>query len=490
MDESLKQKTFSGLVWNFLETFALQGFGFVQGIILARHLLPSDYGLIAMTGALFAISYTLIDSGFTVSLVRKNNRTEEDYSTVYVTNVVLSFFLSVGISLCASVIADFYEEPLLEKIVYLNALLMFLNSFVAVQGTKLSIQLDFKTKSIINVVATIVAGVGAIVMVYCGLGVWSLIYPNFVSLLIKAALYWHFQHWFPGMNFSWEIYREHFSYGVKIMLAGLVNSTYNSMYPLVIGKKYSSSDLGFYNKAQGYAVLPSSVISGILGKVTFPVLSQIQNDDEKLKIVYRKMIRVSAYIVFPIMVLLAVLARPFVIVLITEKWLHCVVYLQILCFAMMWDPINSLSCNLLMLKGHSVLYLRMEIVKKILGVLVLCATIPFGLDIICYGQVFVAMMNVIINVYYIGKFLNLGVVAQLRDMFPSIMYSLAMGGFVWSILQFVSSDYIQIGLGLLLGIVFYVFLSKLTSSKDLCFLVEMIGQKTSNKYVRALISWC
>ena len=212
MSDSLKQKTLSGLVWNFLETFALQGFGFIQGIVLARLLMPSDYGLIAMTGIFFAVSYTLMDSGFTSALIRKKDRKEIDYSTVYVTNLIISFVLSVLLCLCAKWIADFYNEPILQQIVYVNAILLFLWSFVSVQTARLSIQLDFKAKSIINVIATVITGLVSIVLAYMGWGVWSLIFPNFISIAIRFVLYWRYQRWLPKFDFSWTLYKEYFSY--------------------------------------------------------------------------------------------------------------------------------------------------------------------------------------------------------------------------------------------------------------------------------------
>lgn len=475
MDESLKQKTFSGLVWNFLETFALQGFGFVQGIILARHLLPSDYGLIAMTAVFFSISYALIDTGFTSALIRKQNRKDIDYSTVYVTNIVLSCIFSLVLWLCSPFIADFYEEPELCPIICANALLMLFGSFIAVQGARLTIQLDFKLKSKIVVISTISTGIISILLAYCGLGVWSLVLPNFFSVLMRGLLYWKYQHWFPGFRFSWNIYKEYFSYGSKLMLSTLLNTTYDNVYSLVIGKVYSSSSLlGYYTKGCGYASLPASVFSGILNKVTFPVLSKIQEDDVLLEQIYRKMIRVSAYVVFPLMILLFLLARPLVIVLITEKWANCIIYIQILCFSLMWNPIHSLNLNLLLIKGKTELFLKLEIVKKIIGVITLCVTIPFGIITICYGQVFLSLLFLVLNTYYTGKFIHVGFFKQMKDLLPTIFYTFLMGLGVWVLLSFISSFSIQIIAGIGLGIPLYLVVSKFAKSQEYTFLLDLL----------------
>ena len=483
MEDSLKQRTFSGLVWNFLETFALQGFGFVQGVILARLLMPSDYGLIAMTGIFFAVSYTLMDSGFTSALIRKKERTEMDYSTVYVTNLVLSFILCAILCICARWIADFYNEPILQYIVYVNAVLLFLWSFVAVQTARLSIQLNFKAKSIINVIATVITGLISIVLAYMGWGVWSLIFPNFISIAIRFVLYWRYQRWLPKLNFSWALYKEYFSYGSKLMLTNMLNTIYGNVYPLIIGKYYSSSRLGYYTKAQNYAGLSSSVLGGAIYRVTFPVLSKIQDDDETLGVIYRRMIRVTAYVVFPLAFLLFVLARPFVIVLITEKWVSCIPYLQVLCFAAMWNPIHSLNLNLLLVKGHSDLYLRLEVIKKIIGVTVLFTTIPFGLLAMCYGQLGAAILFLVMNTYYTGKFINVGFFKQMRDLFPTILYSTFMGFLVWGLTLFISSGVLQLIFGLILGIMSYVALSRMMKSMELFYLVDIVKQSVWKKYV-------
>lgn len=476
MGDSLKQKTFSGLVWNFLETFALQGFGFVQGVILARLLMPSDYGLIAMTSIFFAVSYTLMDSGFTSALIRKKEISEIDYSTVYVTNLVISFVLCIILCLCATWIADFYHEPILQQIVYVNAVLLFLWSFVSVQTARLSIHLNFKAKSIINVIATVVTGVSSIVLAYMGFGVWSLIYPNFLSIGIRFVLFWRYQRWLPRFDFSWAVYKDYFSYGFKLMLTNLLNTVYADVYSLIIGKYYSSSKLGYYSKAKGYASLSSAILGGVIYRVTFPVLSKIQDDDDNLRNIYRRMIRVTAYVVFPLAALLFVLARPFVIVLITEKWAPCIPYLQVLCFASMWNPIHSLNLNLLLIKGRSDLFLRLEIIKKIIGIIVLFATIPMGLLAMCYGQLFAALLFLVMNTYYTGKFINVGFFQQIRDLMPTILYSAFMGLVVWGATLYLSVGILQLIVGLVAGGLSYILISKMVKSKELFYLMDIVKQ--------------
>lgn len=486
MSDSLKQKTLSGLLWTFFETFAIQGFGFIQGIVLARLLMPSDYGLIAMTGVFFAVSYALVDTGFTSALIRKKERTDIDYSTVYVTNVVLSFVLCLVLCLCAPFIAEFYNEPQLFPIVCANAVLLFVGSFIAVQGARLSIQLDFKTKSKISVISTVSTGIISIIFALLGFGVWSLILPNFFAVLIKGILYYFYQHWFPGFRFSWQSYKEFFSYGSKLMASSLLNAVYGNVYSLVIGKFYSASSLGYYTKGHGYATLPSATLSSVLNKVTFPVLSKVQDDDARLENAYRKMIRVSAYVVFPIMILLVVLARPLVLILLTDKWENCVIYLQVLCFAMMWNPIHSLNLNLLFVKGRSELFLRLEIVKKIIGATILCVTIPFGLVAMCCGQVVSSLIFLFVNTYYTGKLIHVGFFRQIGDLLSTMLCTAVMGLVVWILSSMVTSFYIQIMMGVLLGIPSYLWASKVAGFQEYGYLMDMLKQMIPLKYQKIM----
>lgn len=474
MAESLQKKTFSGIVWGFLQKFLLQIFAFAQGIVLARLLSPSDYGLIAMTAIFFAISYTLIDSGFSLALVRKNHRTDIDYSTVYVTNMALSFFFGLVLFLCAPLIGDFYKQPLLTNIVRVNAVYMFMLSLIAVQNVRLTIQLRFKVQSIISVVSTIITGICSMVLACCGFGVWSLIYPNFLNIIILGLLYWHYQHWFPGFKFSWASWREFFSFGSRILATNMLETIYGNITPLVVGKAFSPKQLGYYTKANDYAKLPAATITNVLGHVTFPILSEIQDDDERLAQAYRRLIRVTAFVIFPAMIGLAALARPFIIAIITEKWAPSIIFLFILCFGNMWSPISALNLNLLQIKGRPDLFFRLQVIQKVLGLLFLLASVRFGLVFLSCGVVFTAFFNVVLNTYYTGKFIHVGYLMQMRDMLPSLLYSLSMGVVVVGATWFIPSMLMQLVVGIPFGIAFYVGVSKLFKSPELDYVVQLL----------------
>jgi len=480
MGDSLQKKTLSGMLWTFGQKFSIELFAFIQGIILARLLVPAEFGLIAMTQIFFAISRCFIDSGFTTALVRKNNREAIDYSTVYVTNIVVTFFFAVVLYTCAPLIANFYNEIILTKIVRVNALLLFVNSFIAVQGTRMRINLQFKQLGICNVVVTLVTGLTSIFFAYMGFGVWALIYPNFLNPVISAFFYWHYQHWFPGFKFSWDIWKEYFSFGSKLLVSILINTIWENLYPIIIGKKYSAKDLGFYSKASSYAFLPAKTFQGVLEQVTFPVLSSIQDDVPRLRNAYRRLIRISGFIIFPMLIGIAVLAKPLVLLLLTDKWAASIPYLQVICLAAMWYPIHALNLNLLQIKGRSDLFLILEIIKKMVSLIVIILSVPFGVFYMCVGSAITSLVCLAINTYFTGKLINVGFITQMIDLLPSLLYSLSMGVCVWLLCSHISSLLGQLIVGIPLGVICYIGLSYILKSPELLYINQLVRKYVIN----------
>ena len=484
MADSLQQKTFSGMVWTFAKQFSLEGFGFIQGIILARLLVPKDYGLIAMTTIFFAISGAFIDSGFSLALMRKKDRKEIDYSTVFVTNVVLTFFFAIVLFSCAPLIANFYNEPILRNIVRANAILLVLNSVNAVQGTRLAINLQFKISSFISVVCTIIIGIATIILAYLGFGVWSLIYPNFLNPILKYFLFWYYQRWRPKINFSWTIWKEYFSFGSKLLLSSLLNTIFSNLYPLIIGKKYSATDLGYYSKASGYAGLPVKTFQGVIGSVTFPVLSSIQDDDTRLKNAYRRLIKLTGYIVFPLLMGLAALAKPFILVLVREKWAASIPYLVVICFSTMWLPLHILNLNLLQIKGRSDMFLRLEVFKKMVSLVVISITLNFSVMAICVGNVITSLLCLYINTYYTGRLIDVGYIQQMKDLLPSFVLAVSMGLLVYVSTLLIPNLILQIIVGVVLGMVYYLFVSFLFKSSELAYVRILLRDNVIKRYVK------
>lgn len=449
-----------------MEKFSLQAFAFIQGVILARLLMPSDYGLLAMVAIFSGIARIMVDSGFASALIRKQDKTEIDYSTVFDANLIISIVVAFVLFLCSGTIASFYNQPILQEIIWVMCIQIVLNAAITIQGVRLTSELQFKKISIINVISTVVSGLFAIGMAVYGYGVWSLVFPGFLTIIVKAVLFWHFQHWIPGIGFSWKICKELFGFGSKIAASYLLGTIYENIYSIVIGKVFTAKDLGYYTRGLNYSQMPATTITGVLGGVAYPILSEIQQDTERLRNAYIKMIRLAAYVVFPIMLGLAAVAKPLLLLMLTDKWADAIIYLQVSCFALMWYPLHSLNLNLLQVKGRSDLFFKLEIYKKVLGVIIIAATIPFGILAMCWGSVLSSVLCLVINTYYTGKIIDVGFLKQMLFVAPAFMYSLTMGVLVWTTTLFIPSLTIQLIVGCVVGVVYYWSISKITKSED------------------------
>ena len=477
---SLKEKTVKGVMWSSIDRFSTQGIQFVFSILIARLLLPSDYGAVAMLNIFLAISQTFIDSGFSTALIRKLDRTETDFCTVFYFNIVVGLFFYIVLWLASPYIAAFYEIPLLEDITKVLALTFVFSSFSGIQSARLSIAIDFKTKAKISIIVTILTGSVGLWMAYNGYGVWALVIQAVSWSLLRTILLWLFVRWMPKLVFSWKSFKEMFSFGSKLLASGLLDTTYNNIYTLVIGKVFSSTTLGLYSRASGLAQYPSSNITGVLQGVIFPVLSSIQNETERLADAYKRFLRISAFIVFPLMVGLAAVADPLIGLVLTDKWEGAIYLLQIVCFSMMWYPIHAINLNLLQVKGRSDFFLKVEIIKKIQGVIVLCITVPMGIVAMCYGSVISSLLCLIYNTYYTQKLIGYGYAAQMKDLLHILVHSLVMGAGVWCIVQVFDSLWLQLVAGILSGAVYYIAGAHFLRFEELDEVISLVRKKGKN----------
>lgn len=452
----LKDKTVKGVIWSAVDRFSAQGIQFVFSILIARLLLPEDYGVIAMLGIFLAVSQTFIDSGFGSALIRKIDRTETDFSTVFYFNIVVATLFYLILFVSAPAIANFYETPLLESVTKVIALNLIINSLSGIHNAKLSIDIDFKSRAKISILSAVITGAVGLWMAYAGYGVWALVVQNLCSSLVRTVMLWIIVKWHPQLVFSWKSFKEMFSFGSKLLASGLLDTLYNNIYTLVIGKVFSPSTLGVYSKASALAQFPSSNITGVLQNVTFPVLSSIQNEEERLADAYKRFLKLSAFVVFPLMVGLAAVADPFIRLALTDKWENAIYLLQIICFALMWYPIHAINLNILAVKGRSDYFLKLEIIKKIQGVLVLCITVPMGIVAMCYGQVISSLISLIWNTHYTKKLIGYGYFAQMKDLLPILIHSLVMGAIVLVIVNVLPTLWLQLIVGVLSGMVYYI----------------------------------
>ena len=475
MEENLKSKTKVGLYWSFFNQFAGYGMNFIVAIVMARLLSPSDFGITALPAVFMAIASTIQDGGLANALIRKKEVTNKDLSTTFYYSICLGVVLYLTLFLSAPLIADFYHTPILVSLIRVTAIGFLYSPLITPQNILLRRRLDFKTLTKISLVTRVFGATVGIVMAYVGYGVWSLVISNLLAGMFTLLIAWLVVRWLPKYGWSKESFKYLWGYGNKIMFSSIIENLYSNIAPVFIGKYYSPAQLGIYNRAQGYASMPSQNITGAINNVSFPVLSKMQDDTEKLAYNYRRMLRLSAFVIFPIMLMLSALARPLVITMITEKWEHSIIFLQIMCFSMMWYPIHAINLNLLMVKGRSDLFFRLEIIKKITGVSILLITLPMGLVPFCYGGIFSSMVALIINTYYTGKLIHIGYIKQMKDLLP--IFSLSM--FVWIVIHisnyFISNYIVQLIVGGSVGLIVYLgfaFLFRFDELNDVKYLLK------------------
>ena len=477
MSESLKQKTAKGVLWSSVEQFSVQIIQFVLGLIMARILSPQDYGLVGMILVFTVIAQVFVESGFANALIRKQNRTEVDYSTAFYFNIVVGIVAYFVLFFVSPYIADFYDEPLLEPLTKVVALTVFINSLGIVPRARYTINVDFKTQAKATTTSVLISGIIGIWMAYTGYGVWAIVWQSVIRNALNVLLLWIFAKWLPLLQFSWQSFREMWSFGYKLLLSGLIDRIYSNIYQLVIGKVFSAQDLGNYTRAHQFASFPSSNINGIISRVTYPILSSIQDDDVRLERVYRKYLRLSAFIVFPLMVGLSALSEPLILYILTDKWSAAVILLQIICFNMMWYPIHAINLNLLQVKGRSDLFLKLEIIKKFIGVAILCITVPIGLVAMCIGGIFSSILCLVVNTHYTGKLINVGFWLQMRDLLPTLLLSLAMDAVVVLSVWFIPTNLLKLIVGVIVGVIFYIFVARLFKMEELSDLLSLVKRK-------------
>lgn len=477
MTDTLKYKTVKGVFWSCVERFSVQGIQFLVMIIMARQLTPKDYGLVGMVAIFIAVAQSLIDSGFSQALIRKQNRTETDNSTVFYFNIVIGTLLYIILFTIAPLVADFYDSPELTALMRVVCLSVIFNSLVVVQRALLTVNIDFRTLAKASLTAAIASGAIGISMAYSGFNYWSIVAQQLVNLGLNTLLLWIFTHWRPRWIYSWASFRELFSFGSKLLASGLLDVIYRNMYLLVIGKVYTASSLGYYTRANQFAEFPSSNLTSIMQRVTYPILCQIQNDDERLASIYRRFLRISAFLIFPLLVGLSSVAKPFILLLLKEQWLFAATLLQIICFAMMWYPIHAINLNLLQVKGRSDLFLKLEIIKKFIAAIILCITVPMGLIAMCIGQIFSSILCLIINTHYTEKLIQIGFLQQMRDLLPALLLSLSMWMVVYAVISCFYEAIFQLLVGVLTGIVYYISLSALFKYPELKEVYSIIRRK-------------
>lgn len=475
MSISLKQQTFIGIIWSTIERFSVQGVQFVLSIIIARQLLPSDYGLIAMLTIFMSIAQSFVDSGFSNALIQKQNRTEDDLSTVFYFNIVIGIIMYLILILCSTEIAIFYNQPILKKIIIWIGLNLIINSLSTIQNAILTIAVNFKKQTYISLIAVISSGIIAIYMAINGYGVWTLVVQSILNNLIKTSLLWISTTWYPKLIFSVSSFKELFSFGSKLLIGGLLHTIYINLYTLVIGKFFSVKELGLYSKASTLTQYPSINITGITSRVLYPILCRFQNDDKELTYKFYLSIRLISYIVFPMMIGLAILSEPLIILILTEKWIEVVPYMQILCLAYMWEPIMHITWSLLNVKHRSDFSLKSEIIKKIIAVTILFATIPLGIKTMCIGLIIYSLFDITIISKFTCKILpEITTKNIFKNTTSILLQSIIMGVIVYLFTQLITNLWIQLFGGIIIGFITYILLSFYLCKKEFNYIILLL----------------
>ncbi|WP_252503973.1 lipopolysaccharide biosynthesis protein [Sporosarcina sp. Marseille-Q4943] len=474
--KTLKSKTITGVFWSFTDLMANHGIQFIVQIILARLLLPEHFGIIGMILVLISVSNAIVDSGFSQALIRDQHTTQEDYSTVFYFNLFISFVL-YGLLFCtAPIISVFFDEPQLTKIIRVLSLVLILNSLSIIQKAMLVKKVDFKTLTKISVIAVITSGSLTIYLAMSGFGVWSLVFNMIALQSVQTGLFWYLNKWMPSLTFKVQSFKKFYSFGYKLLLSGLMDTLFYYSYFVIIGKMYSTNQLGYYTNAVKIKDLASFAIVSTVQRVTYPVLSSIQQEEERLKYGFKSVIKTSAFINFPLMVGLAAVAEPLFIVLFGDKWISSVAYFQLLCFAGMLYPLHAINLNVLQVKGRSDLILLLEIIKKSILTVLIILSLLFGFGIIglIWSSVIHSFISFLINSYFSAREIEYSSKEQIKDLLPSFLISLIMGITVFQLGTIIDeNNLLQLICEITIGIAIYITISKILRIQELNTLYQM-----------------
>lgn len=485
--ENFKGKAQKGVLWSSIDNLGSQLIQFIFAIIIARLLTPEDYGIIAMPTVFIALSQCFVNSGFSGAIVRKLNIKVEDLSTAFLFSVSLGIIFYLILFFSSTLIASFYKQPILIDLLRVTALSLIFNPLFSVHQAILTREMNFRSLAIITLISSIVSGCIAIIIAYNGYGVWALVFQQVSTFAVKTLLMWSFSNWKPIFCWSKESFEYLWGYGSKMLASALLDTTYKNISPVIIGKYYASADLGNYTRASHFADLPSQNITGVLQKVTFPLLASIQDDDERIKRIYHKLIRISSLTVFPTMMILSALSKPLVLILLSEKWIGCVLFLEILCFTRMWFPVHVLNLNLLQVKGRSDLFFKLEIAKKIIGLTAMVITLPFGIIYFVISGLFTSILSLFINTYYTGKYYNLTFISQMRDVIPIFCVSMISFVSIHCFIRIIDNVYLQLFGGVTIGVVVFLFASTFLLKSELLEIIDVLPQRISNKRIISII---
>lgn len=426
MGESLTNRTIKGIGWNSVDRIVNYGIGFLIGIVLARLLSPEEYGLIGIIGIFTVVFNIILDSGLSIALIRKQDVTNTDYCTVFWTNLLLSFGLTTILFFSAPLISSFFKRQELIPYIHVMSFILVINALSITQQAILTKRIDFKTQTKISLIAHTLSGVIGIAMAYTDFGVWALVAQQMTSRLFITMLLWIYNKWWPELVFSWNSFKDLFTFSWKILVAQIISTLFNQLYQAVIGKVYNANTLGQYTRAQQYGQLVSGSVGDVVLKVSFPVMSSIQNEDERLLRAFRSIIKTTILISSVLLIGMSACAKSLIFVLIGEQWLPCVPMMQILGLSMMIYPLHQININMLIVQGRSDINLVLQIIKCVLAIGPVLVGIFVGIYPMIISSVIVNWLALLLNSYYSGKKFKYTWWMQLKDIAPSLAIAFMM----------------------------------------------------------------
>lgn len=475
---SLKQKTLSGLTWSFAGNFANQAVGFIIGLILARLLTPREYGLIGMVTIFTILTQPFINSGFSQALIRKERCTVQELSSVFYFNLCAGIFFYIIIFFAAPYISSFFKEPDLINITRVLGLIVIIDAVTLIQVTILTRDVNFKLQTRISLTSSLASGVIGVILAYKGLGVWALVIRTIADHLIKTCLLWMMNDWRPQGRFNLNIIKELFGFSSRILVSAIIDKIYANIYNLVIAKFFSAKELGLYTRGQMFKNFAAETMTEIIGRVSFPILSSIQTDADRLKANYKTILITTQYIVSILMLILAAIAEPLILTLIGEKWAGSVIYLQLLCFIGLLYPMHAINRNLMYVFGQSGMVLKLQIFTKILAIPAISVGIFWGIVPMVWVMIATSVLEMLVKTYFAGRLVNYTLMALLKLMAPSFLLAVAIGGILFLLnLIFSTSPALTLAIQLFTGAILIISLSELFKIKEYSFIKKIIKEK-------------
>lgn len=466
----------TSVIWSAVDKIAYSGMQLIINLVLARLILPEEYALVAMISIFIALGQTFVDSGFSLSLIHKQNRTIVDFSTVFYFNIGISIILYLLLYISSPLIANFYHNDVFIPLTRIVALNLIISSFAIVQRAVLTIKTDFRTQAIISLISIVCSGFIGILLAYKGFGVWAMVTQTLLNHFFVAFFLWIVVRWTPLLSFSIYSFKELFSYGSKLLASRLINTICQNLHTVLIGKFYAPQDVAYFSNANQLSLYSSGYLNEIIQRALFPIQCEIQDDLAQSRQFFYRMMRLSSYIIFPIMVTMIVLAKPFVIVVLTSKWEGMIMLMQIIACAYMWYPIMS-SNQMFNVLGRTDLYLKTEIIKKIFFVLIVAISLKLGVTIMCVGIIVYNFIEMYVTILLLKKVLPLSFNDIIFNILPSLLLTIGAATITYIVISLIGSMLIKLLLGIIISIFSYIVLSLLFKSQDLSDILKIIKIK-------------